>query len=481
MTSAQNAQTSCYLINLGTIGSRGGLYDGMKHRMAKAPAGYGRNKRNVITMKLVVAVAMMNVVGVAIAVYAATAIRAIPSDGSVEQAWKFGYYGMMLLVGVTDALLVDQLAFGGAFRLVHVKGFSARFSRDSDDINAVAATFQPSNISFPFSVLLCTVGTYLLFNVTNHDFDAYYRHIGQHFTALRGDAPDKAQQRRDAIDTLSIRYRHEVIPYLVHSMGREGEIGAWSAWALGRHRDDQNPGRMIAPLVEASRTGDPALQREALLALARLQHRPIVERVQQALARELSHGAKVDIRLLWGLAYIQSTSSLKILERALYEGEEDIQRASAWALAQLRDQKGGRDAVGILEARMPSASFQVQCAIIHSLGTLADESSNLAIMHAHDAISSEDRGQVCERMSIFIRPDRKQDRYDALVPQETFQRKCLQSMGGMRATTPAIREQVEPWLEAMIADEETAGLTRESAQSLLSGIRAGRDDNDKRH
>ena len=46
----------------------------------------------------------------------------------------------------------------------------------------------------------------------------------------------------------------------------------------------------------------------------------------------------------------------------------------------------------------------------------------------------------------------------------------------MRATTAEVRAKIEPWLEALIATEATAPITREAAQSLLAGIRAQRDD-----
>ena len=54
--------------------------------------------------------------------------------------------------------------------------------------------------------------------------------------------------------------------------------------------------------------------------------------------------------------------------------------------------------------------------------------------------------------------------------------KTIQAMGAMRATTPEVRREVEPWLERVIAAEDTAPVTREAAQSLLRGIRAQRDD-----
>ena len=107
---------------------------------------------------------------------------------------------------------------------------------------------------------------------------------------------------------------------------------------------------------------------------------------------------------------------------------------------------------------------------------LADERSNLALVHAYDGLTPEQREVVCERITLHASPDGELDREDLLMPQERFGMKTIQAMGAMRATTPAIREAVEPWLEGLIAAEATAGVTREAAQSLLAGIRAQRDD-----
>jgi hypothetical protein len=83
---------------------------------------------------------------------------------------------------------------------------------------------------------------------------------------------------------------------------------------------------------------------------------------------------------------------------------------------------------------------------------------------------------LCDPISVFASPDGKHDREDLLMPRERYSMKTLQAMGAMRATTPEIREQVEPWLEKLIAAPETKPLIRESAQSLLSGIREQRND-----
>jgi hypothetical protein len=72
---------------------------------------------------------------------------------------------------------------------------------------------------------------------------------------------------------------------------------------------------------------------------------------------------------------------------------------------------------------------------------------------------------------VVISPDGEHDGEDLLMPEERYGIKTMLALGAMRATSPEIRGQVEPWLESVIADPETADLTRESAKSLLSGIR----------
>ena len=137
-----------------------------------------------------------------------------------------------------------------------------------------------------------------------------------------------------------------------------------------------------------------------------------------------------------------------MLDRALYHPDEDIQRLAAWALSQHRDSGRGRDAADLLEQRLPAAPLATKCAIVHSLGVLADERSNLALMHAHDSLTAEQRQVLCESISVFAAPDGEHDREDLLMPRERYAMKTLQAMGAMRATSPAIREQVEPWLAA---------------------------------
>jgi hypothetical protein len=426
--------------------------------------------------KLWIAVVVANVIGLTVAVFVANAIRAVPETEGTETALRFAYYGMMLVVAAAEALWMDEVFFKGAFRITHLRGKTADVARKRGDVGTMAATMQRSTATFPFSVLVCSVLTYILFNVVNHDFDHYYKWVGQHASALRGDDEASNQRRFDAIDALSARREKEVLPHLLMALEREDAVAPWAAWAIGRHRDVKQTRVLIRPLVAAYRRGDPALERESMIALARLQHRSFAPNVQEALASELDAGGEIDARLVWALGYLQHTSSFPVLERALYHQDQDIARAAAWAISQHRDQKGGRKAVEVLENRLPSAPFYVRCALVHSLGITASEGSNVALAEAFERTSIEDHATVCPSLQLEVRPDHAGDRQDLLMPTEIYAMKTLESMGQMRATTPEIRKRIEPFLDEVIADDRHTQATREAAGSLLSGIQDQRDD-----
>ncbi len=446
----------------------------MNHAMAaKAPPGYGRNQPKRTAMKLWFAVVSANLVGLFVAVYVSSYLRA--GAGNPDTLFIF-YYGAMILAGVVDAFWLDELLFKGAFRR-SLQGKTGRFVGKHDDVDEVAASMQRSSVSFPVVVIVCCFATYGLFNLVNRGFDGWWRDIGVHARALRDPASTTAQQQQ-AIVELSVRIRPEVLAILEAEL-TDGDpaVEAWAAWAIGRHKDnDAMNGNRLPPLVERVRNGAPQVRREALLTLAWLQHQAMADEVQAALAAELDAGEALDRRLIWGLGYLQHQDSLPLLDRALYHPDLEIQRLAAWALAQHRDSGRGRDAADLLEQRLPAAPLASKCAIVHALGVLADERSNLALMHAYDALTPEGRDVLCESISVYVAPDGEHDREDLLMPRERYAMKTLQAMGAMRATSPEIREQVEPWLERVIAAPETEPLIRESAQSLLSGIRQQRND-----
>ncbi|MBL9102774.1 MAG: hypothetical protein JNL82_17640 [Myxococcales bacterium] len=443
------------------------------------PPGYGPGRRTLPTAhKLGVAVIIANLAGLIAAVWCAREIRAVPATAGLETAWFAAYYTALVIVAVVEALWIDEVVFHGAFRLSHLQGKDGSRVNLKDDEATVAASMQRSSMSFPAVLILCGGVTYLLFNAVNHNFNAYYRRVGKYVSALRGDDPAAEPARHQAIAALSIRRDPEIAPLLLRQLGRGGDMGTWAAWALGRFGDARSDRKaIVAALWAATQEPDEAVRLQALVSLARLQHRSVAAPLQAELREQLDAGA-LDRRLVYGAGYIQVPSSLPLLGEVLQRGEVPAQRIAAWAIAQHRDQREARDLHTTLEARLPSAPLPTRCAIVFSLGIIGAERSNLALMHAYDSATPEERATPCGIETVFLSPDGKEDPFDFLSPPDTYGMQILNVMGQMRATTPEIRQQVEPWLVALVAANkaDTSTVLASRAQSLLDGIRAGRDD-----
>jgi hypothetical protein len=97
-------------------------------------------------------------------------------------------------------------------------------------------------------------------------------------------------------------------------------------------------------------------------------------------------------------------------------------------------------------------------------------------MHVYESATAAEREFLCRRLSVSAAPDGERDHEDLLAPTDRFSIKVMQSFGAMRATTPEIRAQIEPWLETVIAAKDIPLPTLQSAQSLLAGIRTQRND-----
>jgi hypothetical protein len=427
-----------------------------------------------VWVKLWSLVILTNLAGFLVAIWVSRLVRGVVETSGTETALLFAYYAAMAVCAFIDALLLDELVFKGAFRRTHLQGRTAKYSKRGEDMDDVAVTLQRSTMSFPLLLLVTGLVTYNVFNLVNGDFDVYYRRVGKHISALhQGDTPKQVE----AVQELSIRREPAVLPALRWRLEQGGEPAAWSAWALGRFSDLPSRRPLIAPLVAASRDPDPKIRREALISLGRIQHRSVAEAIHQEVRAMQAAGEEVDPRLIYALASIQTMSSVELLSDLLHRGSPQTQRIAAYALAQHRDQRGGRDVVEVLEERLPTAPLDVRCAIVHSLGIMADERSNLALMRAYDQASEPERVTVCPRWQVSMRPDGDlADRVDLFVPQEALAMKILMSMAQMRATTPEVRGAVEPWLEARTHDETATPAAQEAARSLLTGIREGRDD-----
>lgn len=445
---------------------------------AKAPRpAPSRRSGTPVAAKLWSLTILANLAGFLVAVWCARLIRGVPEAHSTETLLRFAYYGTMLIVAFFDALLIDELIFGGSFRRTHLQGKDARYlAKKGADADELAVSMQRSTTSFPFLVLVMGGLTYLAFNVVNDDFDPYYRRVGKHVAAMSYGDP---AQQIEAVTALSIRREAGVLPALRKALAEGGDKARWAAWALGRWGDVPSRRPLHISLVSAVRSEDPAVRREALVSLGRLQHRAMATAVRDEIRAQLDAGEAPDHRLLYGLGAMQVMASLPILEELLHGADEATQRMAAWALAQHRDQVGGREAVTILERRLPSASPLLKCAIVHALGILADEKSNLALTQAYNHASAEQRALICPRIRLSMRPDGTEDLEDLLMPQDSYAMKILFTMGQMRATSPEIRAVVEPWLVELIGNVATTPGIREAGRALLSGIQEGRDDSQR--
>ena len=464
----------------GEPGARGGVFRGMTEPMAPAdlPPGYRPRARGVpVRNKLLVAAVAANLAGMIAAVYLAQQIRAVPAEASTETMMLIGYYVALGLVAIVDALVVDEFMFAGAFRLTHLQGKDPKYARASDEAAMVAATMQRSSMSFPVVILVCAGLTYLLFNFINQDFNSYYRRVGIHVSSLRGDDPEGQPRRLQAVAELSMRRHPAIVPTLRRQLRRGGEVGAWAAWALGRFTDVKAERKTIrADLQEALRSPDANLRREALISLARYQDRNVAEALVGELERDLAAGV-LDRRLLIAAGHIQVPLQVPVLTEILERGDEKARRVAAWAIAQHRDQREAKDLDLLLADRLPAASLPVRCAIVFSLGILGNERANAALMHAYDSASAEERATTCAMEVVYLRPDEQQDHFELLLPVETYEDLILKVMGQVRATSPEVRATVEPWLAAIVAASSGDGtLKAERVQSLLDGIRSGRDD-----
>lgn len=440
-------------------------------------------RRAPLWTKLFTIAVVVNTLGILVASAMAKFVRAVPATEGAEQGWRFAYYAAIGLAAIVDALLLDEVLFKGSFRRTHLVGKVPGFARRDDDVEAVAVSMQRSTVSFPILVILAGLVTSMGYDLVNGDFESYYREVGKDLGQLRrGDTGQKIA----AIRNLSIRRRPEVLPALRTVLDEGGEAAPWAAWAFGRHRDLERRKPLVPPLVAASRSGDPVLRREALLALGRLQQRASAPQLQAELWADLEAGS-VDPRLLYALGSVQVTSSAEVLEAVLYRGDPLAQQLAAWAIAQHRDQREAKDMVEILERHLPTADVGLRCAIVHSLGVFSHERSNLALVKAYDSSTPAELATVCARIQVPMSPALPADAPAAdvrvpddveelLMPDDALALKILAAMGQMRATTPEVRAVVEPWLEARTLDADATAFVREHAGVLLSGIREARND-----
>ncbi len=445
----------------------------MTVRMTAAPPrpGTAARTRSRSALLLWGLVVVGNLVGLMGSYTIALRIRGGGVAPTSHESWLLVYWALVAVAAVVDGLWIDELAMGGAFRKAMRKGLgraNEKVDPDQADLDAVAALRHPER-SFPIILMLCGVATHFLFAAVNHGFISWYRDIGEHIATLQRDDPGLEDKRRAAVIALSRKQTVEATQALIDVIKRRDDAALWAAWALGRRNDDAHARHYIAPLASLLDSDDKALRREALVALGRLQHRPIAEEITAEIERSKKEDATLDIRLVWVLGYLQVVDTLPTLKTLVYDVDPQVSAVAAWAVAQLGEQRGGRVAVDLLHERLSTAPAALRCTIVHSLGVLRDERSNLEIIRAYERSTPEERSTPCEKLSIDARPDGAGEEYD-LIRAESLGLKTIKSLANMAPSDPSIRAEVIAWIAETEADPTTARVLVEPLASLREGL-----------
>lgn len=431
-----------------------------------------------LRQKFALAALMTHVMALVIGYGISMWVRAERVDPSLEPFCLAAFYLLLALCAVLDALWMDEVLFDGSFRVTALQGKSVEALNANASLDDMIATTRRPSVTFPVSLIIAGALNYGFLNFATRDFLGYYDSIGQHVRTLKSVDPAESTMRVSAVRSLSLNTRPASVRMLIRATEHEdASTASWAAWALGRHASMPYAGKLIEPLARALDRDDGDIRREAVLSLARIQHRPIRTQLIQLLSGDLEGPEAPDVRLVWGLGYLQHLDGLEVLTRALDAGDKGgIGPMAAWAMAQLRDQRDGRSVVPILEQRLLRAPFETACATVHALSVLGDERSNMILMRAFDALPPETRALTCPMIRISTSPDLAEDER-ILVRPETYAMKTLQALGRVRATSPEMRALVEPWLETVLNDAPDNSLaTRQAAANLLEGIRTTRDD-----
>lgn len=442
----------------------------------KPPRGVGKNRKST-HQRLWIAMLLVNVLGLFASVFIAQRLRSLSMEPTYEFFLYGLYYAWMAAAALVDALWADEIFFRGAFRKTHLSGLTAKVAQNRGDVEDMLATSRPMHFIFPVLFILGFALSYLLFNLITRDLSGDYDRVGRHARVIRGTSLDQREQRLAAIDALSMVQRPQVQIFLARQLEHDDEeSAAFAAWAMGRIRDD-NMRRMLSDeLMKAARSKRPKVAREAALALARMQHRPVARLIENAL-RDSIDDPELDLRLIWAMAFLQRPSAVDLLQKAIFRPDIKSQRIAAFALAQQKQKDSVQRSLAILSERIPSASIQTRCAIVHALGILGHEGGNLAILEAWRGASPEERQSYCRPEELRLRPDGQGDDIHKLFVTpikhtvESFEVLALFSLGAIRATQASVRAEIEPWLESLIQNPDTVERSRQGASSLLKGIR----------
>ncbi len=379
---------------------------------------------------LVVSVLLLNVLGFIYNLRSTAYIRHDSMSVTTDVLLRLLYFGFMAGIAVSEVLLVDQLAFRGAWRKRVLGGLRGRAAqtllgdekesagKDADEIHssdddageedvrlgAVAAIFRDytAHVSILFLVFLGL--NYLLFNWANGGFDSYYRQVGMLYTELRSSGEG---HRIAAIGELASKRRSGVSLRLLDRVekGTDKER-TWAAWALGyRAAYGLLPGELrsraehaILPLVAS---GDMSRRGIAAVSLARLQSYLWLGPAVLALSQEQPDP---QFAIALGLLEDNRPESMAALAHVLsLVTKGRLAQTTAWALGQIRTAQSAR----VLDRVLFKLDPLGRCIAVESLGRLGRRETLPTLIRFFESKSSDVR---CPQIAVKLRPDREGDR-----------------------------------------------------------------------
>ncbi len=447
---------------------------------------------------LILAALVLNVAAQAYSIPVTRYIRESSTSVNADIALRFAYFAFMLLVAVVEALLVDDLLSGGAWRKRFLGGLkpgagSGRRPGDQDSVDLSDEEFEAalgsrrsglrfliaeSSLSFFLAFFVLLGLNWLMFNALNGWFDLYYGRGGHYVTQLR--SPD-ARLRCEAILELSYRRSARVGLDLERALADRLEEGTpkekvWAAWALGYRRKLKLPARPTEQveraedlLVSLLERGTDRQRQVAAVAAARY----LMARGERAsarllpairsLARSRQASGKMDVETAVALGLLGDKPEVALLGELLLRGEQRLAEVAAWALGRMQHRSSLRPLLGGLD----KAPAPVRCAIVRALGRLGSAARvSVRLMAEFNHKSS---GFVCAARKVVLRPDgRGKKIVDQLVLAKMARRYrvlLLQTMAKVSFLPDAL-----PWLDRVSRDpafhKQTRGYAREYYRSL---------------
>ncbi|MFH2010595.1 MAG: HEAT repeat domain-containing protein [bacterium] len=427
------------------------------------------------TLILILAVVLLNVAAQAYSIPTTGYIRERSASVNTDLALRFAYFAFMLITAFVEALLFDELRYGGAWRKRFFGGRRAPGPGDtaagSDEAlelsdaefedaiqskrSSVRSLIAENSLPFFLAFFLLLGSNFLLFNALNGWFDLYYGRGGHLVTQLRSK---KAAERSRAILGLSFKRSDKVGVDLEKLLGDRLENGSakekvWAAWALGYRRKLKLPLKPAAQvdraedlLVRLLETGTTEQQRAAVISAARYVLRRgddasarLVPAARRFLERQVAQGS-VSVEAVLAMGYLREKTAVPALGGLLTSADETLAVAAAWALARMQHPQ----ALGPLLRGLKGARPQVRCAIVRAFGSLGHAARVSKPMM--DEFQRKTSDFDCKRLTVVLRPDGRgkqiHDKVHLAGMTERYRVQILRTMAKVKFLEDAV-----PWLK----------------------------------